>query len=465
MELEEHRVVTMSRMTVERILKAGIVTIFAINVGCSSDTLSSRNSIVKNSDNIAPKGYDVAPELLGTGSGGGQFDDHASALLSDGVAVLVGFLQKADSKHFESFPAPYNEKENIIKLFRERLLYTEESVMNDGEVRLFEYDLETQTIYYTKRFVEKYGVNKYVTSTQVRLQQIEEMIGLLLHEFSHLLGVGLSKEKDGLSAAFSKGLLYNLMYEKQVCTGVTGENEADKFSLFYNPVIGVGYVYPNLDVTNPLETTDAEGLAAPMDIFQMENEDEARSVLFNLMVEEGQSEDGVRSGSAYDLYEALKDRSAVTDSQKTDRTLFTFGDPNEEGLLEYTYSMEFTDYPEEGVGPLQVSEEGKISMQFTEDDTEDNGLDGKLQFLIHENSVKQESVSFDVDMQCIHMKPSFELGDFLGEEFDEEGFNKKFLNKSMAVYSELLNCEDEDGLQEDALKKQLCDSFKLKMSL
>lgn len=415
--------------------------------------------------------------LTGTGSGGGGYDDNAKIGVDIAKNFLSEMIQNSDDIVFEKFPDGF-KKDNLIQIIQD-LSYSGDERTRDNEPLLFDYDLETKKLFYTKQFVDKYGQYKFSSSAEDDLKNIKEYSSLILHELSHLMGIGQSKNLDPLSALFSATFLNHMLTETQICEGSLNP---EIFSLVINPPTGMSYfvkdkVIEDFNGFGGYEIKESDlsiypdwtlGSAFPFFELKQDNANGANQI----SVAEMKLELGVQSLSPYDLIDYLLGR----DVDGSDIVFWNF----ENSKAEYGYKMVYNSLDSTGsldvnteTGTVQpqstptttpIEEIGLISLDTTEDTTVNNGLKIEVQL----NGQLDADQSFNVPLNCQKFVGPYDLSSIIElnttNEQDPAALEIKINRVSKKIVLENLmrlhGCDQTDLSDSDKL---YCDSIRLQI--
>lgn len=415
--------------------------------------------------------------LTGTGSGGGGYDNNAKIGVDIAKNFLSKMIQNSDDVVFEKFPDGF-KKDNLIQIIQD-LSYSGDERTRDNEPLLFDYDLETKKLFYTKQFVDKYGQYKFSSSAEDDLKNIKEYSSLILHELSHLMGIGQSKNLDPLSALFSATFLNHMLTEAQICEGSLNP---EVFSLVINPPTGMSYFIKDKVIEDFIGFEGHEikqddlsiypdwtlGSAIPFFELKQEQANGANQI----SVSEIKLELGVQSFSPYDLIDYLLGR----DVDGGPIVFWNF----ENSKAEYGYKMVYNSVDStEGLGVdsddetvqsqtspavTQFEEIGLISIDLSEEVT----LDRAINIEVKINDQIDSDQSFNVPLNCQKFVGPYDLSPIIElnntNEQDLAVLETKINRASKKIVLENLmhlhGCDKTDLSDSDKL---YCDSIRLQI--
>jgi hypothetical protein len=188
------------------------------------------------------------PVLNGTDTGGGGFSDQSAVdalnLAKHALAQRIenlpeeafdSSLYKSNIYHKFGFP-PGKRKEWLIKTIRNL------SIKRSFEERYnkplkFNYDMNSETIYATNYFVQSFSYGRFQTAPpKEKVRLIHEMFLDILHEISHLYGVGLSEKEDTASDTWARDFLIYGLDAFYVC-------ENSDYLIKINKSTGIAWAY------------------------------------------------------------------------------------------------------------------------------------------------------------------------------------------------------------------------------
>ncbi len=417
----------------------------------------------------------------GTGSGGGGYDDNAKI----GVEITKGFLNKmianSDDLIFEKFPDGF-KKDNLIQIITD-ISYSGDERSRDNEPLLFDYDFETKKLFYTKQFVDKYGQYKFSSSAEDDLKNIKEYSSLILHELSHLMGIGRSKSLDNISALFSMTFLNHMLTETRICEG---SMDGKLFSLVINPQTGMSYLVKDKVIDDfygsfshdlkkdDLSTNSFWQLGSAFSFFDLQGEE--ASSANQIAVAEFKLKMGVNDFSPHDLLDYL----SALDTVSNNLIIWNF----ENNLAEYNYKMVFNtlnstapqgtdpELPAESEQPVaqdsiaavQMEELGLISINTDSEDLAESELKTEVRL----NGQIDSDQSFNIPLNCQKFVSSYDLSSIVELNATNEQ-NPSVLETQLnqiskkIVFENLMNlhgCNQADLSDGDQL---YCDSLKLQI--
>lgn len=413
--------------------------------------------------------------LAGTGSGaGGAYDDYAHIQIKQAQAFLVRIFTGMSESHFKDFPEPYNNRETLIDLFENKIEHLDETPKRDGQALLFDYDEDEGKLFYTNRFVEQYGVGKFKKAALKNLAEIEEVSGLILHEFSHLLKIGQSAQTNVKSSIFSTVFMNSVLSEKHLCSGITTTVSGDELEISFalNPATGVSYFMPETNVLDSMnfdkidEKLNAKGLnslGSTIGIFDRENEQTASQILQNMFFDTDK-EDFVLVGSAQGIDEML------SGDREPQLEYITWGKIRSPLDFSYNYTTSFLDSSEEG--SKQVHEDGEISFLLEEPNPSEL-TSAKMDVNVTENEIPRVLPQQPkIDLLCRNVSNYFTIEEIQAIDVSLEG--SAFDQKVNELLSKLgfrwiyryQNCDTEEEIsdeQERSVRDLMCGSLKTKI--
>lgn len=406
---------------------------------------SCSDSGVKNLGGTPGGGSNLGETLsqAGTGSGGGEFDDAAKAEIELAKTFLIKALRNSDDKIFEEFPQEF-KKQTLISIIQ-NLKFSENNRERDNETLLMDFDEKTNQLFYTKRFVEKYGQKKYANTDEDNLKNLQEHSTMILKELSHLLGLGKSTTKDRISSLFGLSFLNHLLTETHICEG---ELNSHKYSMVLNPQTGFSYFVKGGSIDFSYEVTEDAYLNS--EVWQLGNvfpffqlKGDAASSAIQIPILENQSRIGVQPLSPFDVIKILE-------FPNNDESLnFIFWNM-QDYESSYKYSMEYKDIESDSNGVQtkneMIKEDGLVSLNINPSTPSQNFLSTKVTL----NEVIDADQTINLPLSCKqHVRPyDFEvLKNLDNVTNDSSGNLEEALNNISAAMAfknkyNVLNCEN-----------------------
>ncbi len=317
-------------------------------------------------------------------------------------------------------------------------------------------------MFYTKKFVDKFGQYKFTSSDEENLKNIREYSSLILHELSHLLGIGQAKSKDPISSLFSQLLLSQMLTEAHICEGF---HKSVPFSIAINPQTEMSFLFANTRLKdfmgiqhqevleNTLLGSEHWMLGDQFPFFDLKGDNAAGAVGLSIL-EQLAPEIGVQDRSAYDIIEFLQ--TLELDAQPK-LVFWSF----EQGVASYDYRSSYHNVEtnlngEISRGDEKIQESGEIvfSKNFK------NVAEQSLQVSVTHDGAENEDQSVYVQLSCQKFVNTFNFNDFKVLN-DSTPINlQRDLNKLSlkAVISQKMKMQNCDRPQDDN-QRIFCASF------
>jgi hypothetical protein len=172
------------------------------------------------------------PSLEGVASGGGGYSQRpTSQILEVAKQNLATIIETSPEIIFSEFPAEYN-KNKLAEIIRKIEFRPSERRERDGSYLKLDYDKSSNSIYATYDFYIIYNVPSIFSLKEAELNKmVEDIQQDILHEVSHLLGIGKTSETDISSQLFSYNLINKLKLAEYSC-------ETDKLQMKFSPYAG-----------------------------------------------------------------------------------------------------------------------------------------------------------------------------------------------------------------------------------
>lgn len=175
-------------------------------------------------------------EGTSSGGGGGYGDESSNFLLNLAGNELVQRLKNASPEIYANLPK--NFVPDLIKLVDPKNIKVEQekSVYRDGTELMFNYVEPKNGKPYVEALKLYYKSHASVAVNYIEpgsLHQMKKEIQMrLLHEASHILGIGRSKGTDKNSRKFAKDLLYAFDEDLLFCIIPSADSDPNKLRLF-----------------------------------------------------------------------------------------------------------------------------------------------------------------------------------------------------------------------------------------
>lgn len=165
----------------------------------------------------------------GVASGGGGYSQRpTSQVLEVAKLSLAKTLETAPDVLFTEFPAEFN-KSKLSEIIRKIEFRPTERRERDGSYLKLDYDSKTNAIFATYDFYIIYNVPSIFSMKVEDLNKmVEDIQKDILHEVSHLLGIGKSSETDLTSQLFGYYFMSKLKSAEYLC-------DSDNFQMKYSP--------------------------------------------------------------------------------------------------------------------------------------------------------------------------------------------------------------------------------------
>lgn len=323
----------------------------------------------------------------GASSGGGGYSQQPTHQMLDIAKLsLADAVNNTPDEFFSKFPARYS-KENIVKIIRDIKFMPKERRERDGSYLKMDYDSATDSLIATYDFYVVYNFPSLM-SLASQPEQFREAINNIqtdiVHELSHLLGIGTSLGSNFTSELFSNEFLGSLKSVRYVC-----ENEKNVMTFYpYKAAFFIGkkpdseiferfknYEWYDVDLEETFETQErAIGFLENGGDFFQELESHQ---LWNYMTDaskEGSSfhwEEGIKlfTAASDERWSTYDDSGKFTEVNKINSFGFLFNVPKDS----HTFISEINDTghssssSQEPVGFGEYSKKLKSTLTFNED--------------------------------------------------------------------------------------------------
>lgn len=166
----------------------------------------------------------------GASSGGGGYSQQPThQVLEIAKQGLADSIRNAPDEFFSKFPPEY-PKEKLVQIIRDVKFMPQERRERDGSYLKMDYDTETNSLIATYDFYVIYNFPSLLSLVQ-KPEKLREAISNIqtdiLHELSHLLGIGKSLDSNLTSEVFANEFFATIRSIRYLC-----ENE-DAFMAFF----------------------------------------------------------------------------------------------------------------------------------------------------------------------------------------------------------------------------------------
>lgn len=157
---------------------------------------------------------------VSSGGGGGFDDQYALETLNLAKAALSQIIFNSSDNLYESFPEG-KRRLWLSNLIKETQFKNIEEFKYEGRPIKFNYNLETEELYATKFFVDRFPFGRMETRNDIdKARVMIELFLDLLHEASHFYGVGVSEKTNINSSAWAMHFVTHILSEQWICLEV-----------------------------------------------------------------------------------------------------------------------------------------------------------------------------------------------------------------------------------------------------